>query len=139
MNGMLVSSKIVVKNKEGKILALRRSKTDTVRPLTWDLPGGEVEEGENLEESARREVREETSLEIGPLRFVHADGRNAEDGSYWVVLFSVAHVVSDSDAVVLSYEHDTYEWLTHEEFLERKSSDRIEEFFRDNKEWLAKP
>ena len=137
MNGMLVSSKIVVKNREGKILALRRSKTDTVRPLTWDLPGGEVEEGENLEESARREVREETGLEVGTLRFVHADGRNAEDGNYWVVLFSLAHAVSD--AVVLSYEHDAYEWLTHEEFSKRKSSARIEEFFRDNKEWLAKP
>lgn len=126
---MRVSQKTVVKNAEGKILALRRSNTDTVRPLTWDLPGGEVEEGENLVESAKREIREESGLEIADLKFLHADARNADDGKYWVVLFSVAQTVSD--VVTLSYEHDQYEWLTREEFLKKKSSARIEEFFKN--------
>ena len=38
-----VAQKAVLVRADGKILALRRSKTDPARPLTWDLPGGDVE------------------------------------------------------------------------------------------------
>lgn len=34
---------------------------------TWDFPGGYMEPGESPEETGRREVREETGLEIGKM------------------------------------------------------------------------
>ena len=37
---------------------------------TWAMPGGLVELGERLEEAARREVLEETTVRPGPLRFM---------------------------------------------------------------------
>ncbi|HEY4526608.1 MAG TPA: NUDIX domain-containing protein [Candidatus Paceibacterota bacterium] len=126
---MRVAQKVVVVNGEGKLLGLRRSAHDTNRPLTWDLPGGEIEEGENLVESAKREVREETGLEINDLKFVHADGRSIASGEYWIALFVVARALPGE--VRLSDEHDQYQWFTREEFLHERSSDRIEEFLRD--------
>lgn len=36
----------------------------------WDLPGGFLHEGEEALEGLRREVREETALEIEPLAFL---------------------------------------------------------------------
>jgi len=49
---------------QGKILLVERGK----EPLKgyWSIPGGIVETGEKLEEAIRREVAEETGLEIEP-------------------------------------------------------------------------
>lgn len=37
---------------------------------TWSIPGGHLESGESWEEAARREVLEETGMEITNVRFV---------------------------------------------------------------------
>jgi 8-oxo-dGTP diphosphatase len=49
---------------DGKILLVERGK----EPLKgyWSLPGGIVETGEKLEEAIRREVVEETGLDVDP-------------------------------------------------------------------------
>jgi mutator protein MutT len=49
--------------REGRLLLLRRSK-EVPYPELWEIPGGHVEKGERLESALRREVREETGLEI---------------------------------------------------------------------------
>lgn len=49
----------IVRNQDGDVLITRRSDDGT-----WDLPGGSVEPGETPAESIRREVREETGLDV---------------------------------------------------------------------------
>ncbi|HEY9764908.1 MAG TPA: NUDIX hydrolase [Chroococcales cyanobacterium] len=51
----------VVLEKDEKVLLVRHRKGEK---KYWLLPGGGVDYGETLEECARREVREETGLEI---------------------------------------------------------------------------
>ena len=54
------------------VLLIRRGKPPGMGQ--WSLPGGKQELGETAEEAARRELREETGLECGPLTMVaHAD------------------------------------------------------------------
>lgn len=48
--------------KESKILLIKRKKDPFKNMMA--LPGGFVNEGETVEEAAKREIREETSLEI---------------------------------------------------------------------------
>ncbi len=50
---------------DGNLLLVERAK-DPLRGH-WSLPGGIVETGEKLEDAIRREVHEETGLEIEPL------------------------------------------------------------------------
>ncbi|MFN3448496.1 MAG: NUDIX hydrolase [Roseococcus sp.] len=51
-----------------EVLLVRRGKPP--RLGAWSLPGGAQRLGERAEEAARRELREETGVEVGPLRLV---------------------------------------------------------------------
>ncbi|HEX5228533.1 MAG TPA: NUDIX hydrolase [Bryobacteraceae bacterium] len=62
----------------GKILLVERGK----EPLKgyWSIPGGIVETGEKLEEAIRREVSEETGLDIDPYSMFEIFERIIPDG-----------------------------------------------------------
>ncbi|KKW11079.1 MAG: NUDIX hydrolase [Parcubacteria group bacterium GW2011_GWA2_49_9] len=130
MNQPYISAKAVIVREDGNILALRRSKTCPRRPLSWDLPGGDVEFGEDLGQSIIREIKEEAGLVVPEVTLFDAIGFVAKDGDYWVTLGYVTRVPQDA-AVVISWEHDQYEWITKEEFLQRESTDRIKRFLNN--------
>lgn len=109
----VVVQKALVVDPEGCILIMRRSNTDTRRPLQWDLPGGQLDGGEELIAGVEREIREETGLIPQSTRPIWSktEHRTWSGGTNSVVfLFYVSHVQS-IDAVVLSYEHCESRWL----------------------------
>jgi ADP-ribose pyrophosphatase YjhB (NUDIX family) len=57
-----------IKNVKGELLAVRRGKAPAENTL--DLPGGFVDMHETGEEAARREVKEETNLEVKECRYL---------------------------------------------------------------------
>ena len=60
----------LVVDDDGRVLLGRRAH-DPAKGL-WDVLGGFMDEGEQTFETLRRELREETGLEVEPLEFVAA-------------------------------------------------------------------
>ncbi|MDO8620489.1 MAG: NUDIX hydrolase [bacterium] len=122
-----IAQKAILIREDGNILALRRSNTDPSRPLTWDLPGGEVEFGEDLLNSIKREIREEVGFNVETLSLLDCLAWVNPRGEYWVAVGYFAKVPSGTK-VTLSFEHSEFEWISKEEFLTRESTFRIKRF-----------
>lgn len=64
----IVAVGAVIWDGEDAVLLVHRGRPP--RLDEWSIPGGKVEWGESLEEALRREIFEETGLEIGPLKLI---------------------------------------------------------------------
>ena len=58
-NSLVVAVGAVVRNDRGEILLIERTDNGL-----WALPGGAQEIGESIKDAVRREVREETGIEV---------------------------------------------------------------------------
>lgn len=117
----VVVAKVVVLNPEGKLLALRRSETDERRPLQWDIPGGWVDEGEDIAGAAARETDEEAGLQLKPenLTVVYATNaiKTPKDEPINITwIFFTAH--TDQTEVTISDEHAEFAWMELSEALQ---------------------
>jgi 8-oxo-dGTP diphosphatase len=102
----------------GRILLLKRSENIAFLPGVWEDIGGRLKQFEEPEEALRREVREESGLEIEiirPINIFHLfhGERNADNEMIIITYWCRSH----SDHVVLSHEHSHYRWLAPREAL----------------------
>lgn len=102
-----------------RILLAQRGK----QPLLgwWSLPGGVLETGESLVDGIRREVREETGLEVKPLEIATVFERIIPDGEgraeyHYVLIDYVCRVVGGTAAP--ASDVSALAWVREEE-LER--------------------
>ena len=128
MNKVGVSQKAIILNSEGKLLAIRRSNTAPTGPLRWDLPGGDLDFGEDPIHGILREIEEETGLVVDDPVVFDVASRVDPDGNFWVTPAYKVHYQSGD--VRLSYEHDQFKWVTPEEFLELESSEKLQRFVK---------
>lgn len=100
---------------DGRYLALRRDQ-DPLRG-EWNMPGGFVEAGEAGEEAIRREVREETGLEIEILDVIGIFASAYGSGDDALPIFDVAYRCRrDGGELVVSPESSQAAWFRLADF-----------------------
>lgn len=101
-----------------RILTLQRAKS-TRCPTAWETVHGHVEEGEEPQQAALREVREETGLEVKRLYNVCVQPFYLHSTTTVELAVVFAAFVDPAAEIRLGEEHSRSEWLVPERALER--------------------
>ena len=111
-----VSSAVMV---DGKVLLLKRPDVCHSFPGMWSLVAGKIEPGETPEQAARREIAEETGLEVGESDATTKPVHVREGKVLWRVhpfLFRL-----DAADPVLNDENEAFEWVSPEDIQSRET------------------
>jgi len=120
-----LSAKVVVRDEKGRCLLLKRSMSSKGNPGKWDLPGGKVDVGENLEQGLLREVAEETGLSISLQRVLGAAESESPTKRVAYLIFEGS---VDSGQVHLSDEHDDFTWVERQSLATMDLADQFRKF-----------
>ncbi len=114
---------------DGSILCLYRSNTHPSHPGYPDLPGGLVDDGEDIVKALNRELLEECGLDIKDskfsLIFANSELTPKFGGGSITRLFCVVNINDVKPLITLSYEHDDYKWMLPSDFAKLKFEDFV--------------
>ena len=110
-----VGVKILLKNKEGKFLLLKRSREKYPEvEKRWDIVGGRINAGKTLLENLKREVLEETGLKlVGTPKLIFAQDILKNVGQHVIRLTFLGK--AKGKIKLDKKENDEYKWYSLEE------------------------
>ena len=116
--------------KGDEILVLKRSAGDDHKPGAWETVGGGMDAQNSPQEALKREIREETNLEIEVGEPFNVFTFTKDSGEFKIGITFVCDYISGE--VILSDEHSEYKWIKPEEFKNLESiaslHDEIEKY-----------
>lgn len=109
-----VGVKVLLKNKEGKFLFVRRNpKKYPEVGAVWDIVGGRINPGTTLFENLKREVKEETGLElVKPVSLIGAQDILKVEGKHVVRLTYLGEIEGEP---VMDEDNTEYAWFSLEQ------------------------
>jgi 8-oxo-dGTP diphosphatase len=112
--------KALIRNQEGKILLLKVNKEilkNYSGETYWDIPGGRIHKGANVEDTLKREVEEETGItsikSVTPFTMVLSNNIRIPTSSGDVGLILAIYIcnIETIHTISLSEEHTEYGWF----------------------------
>ena len=100
----------------GRILLVKRSLDDLSGPGDWEFPGGKLEFGETPENALKREINEETGLNINVYDTAYNDTYFPDEFKQLIII--AYFCTSSTDSIILSNEHIDYKWVLPDKLLE---------------------
>jgi 8-oxo-dGTP pyrophosphatase MutT (NUDIX family) len=107
----------------------------------WSFPKGRVEKGESLENTAKREIEEETGID--DLKFLDGFKETMRYFFRWegknVMKFSTFFLAETKiKEVKISWEHEGYKWLEYKDAFEQLTFKNSKEFLKKANKFLLK-
>jgi len=107
---------VLIQNPEGKFLIMHGSKF-----THWTIPGGHIEIGESIEEAVKREVKEETGLDVYDIEFVSIE-ENVFDKDFYkdrkpihAIFLDYCAKTDEKEVKPDGREFNEYKWVSLEE------------------------
>lgn len=100
----------------------------------WDFPKGTMEAGETKEETATRELAEETGLTVQlDTAFCATSDYSFTHHAHGMVTKTAYYFVGQADThnILLSHEHSNYAWLPYNEALKQITHDRSKKILEE--------
>ncbi|MFI5230621.1 MAG: ATPase, T2SS/T4P/T4SS family [Gemmatimonadales bacterium] len=119
-----------------RVLALQRA-PDTRCPMAWEPVHGHIEPGEEPADAARRELREETSLEAHKLYVVRVQPFYLQKTNAVQLAIVFAAFIEEPAPVAIAGEHRAFAWLSVDEALARYAFPAERASLREIAELLA--
>lgn len=111
-----------IARKDGTFLITKRVMTKAWAPGWWEVSGGAAQAGETSEEAVRREVKEETGLDVreaeGGYLFTYKRENPGEGDNYFVDVYRFVMDVKEEDLHLQEEETDGYMFATLEQIKE---------------------
>ena len=131
----------IIERPDGKYLITKRVMTKSWAPGWWEVSGGAAQAGEESVEAVRREVLEETGIDVtnadGGYVFTYKRENPGEGDNYFVDVYKFIKDVKDEDVHVQTEEALGYRFVTKEEIEQIADKgeflhyDRIKRVFDD--------
>lgn len=127
-----VGVKVLLKNKNGAYLLMRRSETfhNEAEPH-WDIPGGRIDPSEALETALRREVMEETGLSVED-DFILRSAQDIFVKPKDLHVVRLTYTASGSGEIKISSEHQEVQWADREQALSLNLDPYLRSVFETN-------
>lgn len=109
--------------KGDEILVLKRSSEDDHKPNAWETVGGGMDAQNSPQEALKREIKEETNLEVEVGEPFNVFTFTKDNGEFKIGITFVCDYVSGD--VILSDEHSEYKWIKPEEFKQLESIESL--------------
>ena len=109
----------VIARPDGTFLITKRVMTKAWAPGWWEVSGGGVQAGESSEEAVRREVKEETGLDVrnaeGGYAFTYKRVNPDEGDNYFVDFYRFVMDIDEKDVSFQEAEIDGHMFATREQ------------------------
>ena len=129
-----IVAKALVRNSEGLYLVLYRGNTHPRFPGHIDFPGGEGESEETPEAAVAREIQEETGLSVDSEKLKKLFAK--QYGQTTHMLFEAEFAKLDAK-VALSWERESYRWITPEELKRLPRFPGADPYYMDVVDYVA--